>query len=354
MPDDLGEKTELPTHRRLSEARERGQVARSQDLSSALDLIGAAIIVALLGAFITGSMVGLLRRVLEADGLSPDLSTIGDLIREIALRSAIALAPVLAAMAFIGFLSNFLQVGPLFTIDALRPKFERLDPFAGFARLFGRKNLVKTLLNAVKMAAVLGVGYLVLSDSLGKMVSLPRLELSGALFVIGQEALRITLYLLALLLILGLTDFLFQRWQHTQELRMTKEQVKDERRSMEGDPKVKAARARLARQIAVQRINQAVPEADVVVTNPTHYSVALRYDPLKGGAPRVVAKGVDYLAMRIRQVAANNRVPLVERPPLARALHAGCEVGQEVPPELYQAVAEVLAYVYRLENQAAA
>lgn len=354
MPEDLGEKTEAPTSRRLEEAREKGQIAKSQDLASAIDLIGAALVILLLGAFVAGGMAEIVRRSLGEGDPLPDVESVSELVTQIGLRAGVAAAPVLAIVVVVGIISHLLQVGPHFTTQPLVPNFERLNPVAGFGRLFGRRNLVKTLVNSLKLILVLTVSYLVLQSAVEKVAAFPRLHLYGSLAVLGKLALQLAAWLLVLLLALGVVDYLFQRWQHTQDLRMTKEEVKDERRSMEGDPKVKAARARLARQIALQRINQAVPNADVVVTNPTHFSVALKYDEATMRAPKVIAKGADYLALRIRQVATINRVPMVERPPLARALYSGCEVGEEVPPELYQAVAEVLAYVYRLETEAAA
>jgi flagellar biosynthesis protein FlhB len=188
---------------------------------------------------------------------------------------------------------------------------------------------------------------------LNKVAALPVLDLMGGVAMIGDLLLSLVIRLLALLFVLGMADYLFQRWQHQQELRMTKQEVTDERRSMDGDPQIKGRRMRMMRQIAMQQINRTVPQADVIVTNPTHYSVAIQYDQKTMAAPRVVAKGVDHMAMRIRQVAMSNRIPIVERPPLARALYAEVEVGQEISEELYQAVAEVLAYVYRLEKEAA-
>ncbi|CAG0999762.1 Flagellar biosynthetic protein FlhB [Phycisphaerales bacterium] len=354
MAEDLGEKTEAPTSRRLEEAREKGQIAKSQDLASAIDLIGAAIVILLLGAFVANGMAEVVRRVLGDDSPLLDAEFAGELIRDVSIRAGLAVAPVLGIVVVIGIISHLLQVGPHFTTQPLVPNFERLNPVAGLGRLFGRRNLVKTLVNSLKLVLVLVVSYVVLQGAVAQVAAFPRLHLQGSLGVLGKLALELAAWLLVLLLVLGFIDYLFQRWQHTQDLRMTKEQVKDERRSMEGDPKVKAARSRLARQIALQRINQAVPKADVIVTNPTHFSVALKYDEATMRAPRVIAKGADYLAFRIRQVAAINRVPIVERPPLARALYAGCEVGEEIPPELYQAVAEVLAFVYRLESEAVA
>jgi flagellar biosynthetic protein FlhB len=352
VADDLGEKTEAPTPRRLAEAREMGQVAKSQDLASAIQLIGATILLIVIGAFIVGTLARIMRRVLE-DTEAPELGAVGGLAAEVALRGGLVLAPILGVTLLLGIIAHLVQVGPLFTTRPLVPKLDRLDPIAGLGRLFSKKNLMKAVVNSLKLIAVVGATWLVMRGAIGEVVSIPRLHLEGGLMVLGKVLAILAAVLLALLLILGVVDYLYQRWQHHQDLKMTKDSVKDERKSMEGDPKVKAARYRMARQIALQRINQAVPGADVVVTNPTHFAVALRYDEATMRAPRVVAKGADYLAMRIRLVAGVHAVPVVERPPLARALYAGCEVGQEIPAELYQAVAEVLAFVYRLEQEAA-
>jgi flagellar biosynthetic protein FlhB len=354
MPEDLGERTEAPTPRRLEDARKRGQVAKSQDLASAIDLIGSALALLMMGTLFAGAISRLLERALDPTETLPSAAAIGDLVREAAWRAGLAIAPFLGAGVAVSMIAHLVQTGPLITAEPLRPRLDRLNPIAGFGRLFGRRNLAKTVLNAFKLIIVGVVTYLILRAAVGEIASLPRLHIPGALGVLGAHALRLIIALLAVLLLLGVADFAYQRWEHTRDLRMTREQVRDERREMEGDPKVKAARQRLARQIALQRINHAVPGADVVVTNPTHVAVALRYDQQSMNAPRVVAKGADYLALRIRQVASANRIPIVERPPLARALYAQCEVGQEIPPELYQGVAEVLAYVYRLEQEAAA
>ncbi|MDX2130572.1 MAG: flagellar biosynthesis protein FlhB [Planctomycetota bacterium] len=353
MAEELGEKTEAPTSRRLAEAREHGQVAKSQDLVAAIDLIAGTILIVLIGAFVASSMAEIMRRSLDEADAGLDIGALYQLLTDGAIRGATAVAPVLGVAFVVGALAHLAQVGLVFSSRALQPKLDRLDPIAGFGRVFGKRNLGKAIINTLKLLLVAGASWLVLRGLVGEVVGLPRLGLGGALGVLGDAILSLVIVLLTVLLVLGLIDYFYQRWQHMQDLKMTKDAVKDERRSMEGDPKVKAARFRMAREIALQRINQAVPNAEVVVTNPTHFAVALRYDEDTMRAPRVVAKGADYLAMRIRQVAGLHRVPIVERPPLARALYAGCEVGQEVPPELYQAVAEVLAFVYRLEQEAA-
>jgi flagellar biosynthesis protein FlhB len=354
VPEDLGEKTEAPTSRRLEEAREKGQVAKSQDLAGAVDLLAAVILLAVFGGVVARSMTSILRRVLQDWRGWGSMAEVGGLIRGVAADAAIALAPIMGIMVVVVILAHVVQTGPLLTTRPLQPNLSRLNPLAGLKRLVERRNMVKSMVQIAKIAVAAVVGWLFVSGAAAQIVALPRLGLAAGAAAIGQMLFHLALWLVALLIVLGLADLLFQRWQHTQDLRMTKDEVKDERRSMEGDPEIKSRRARMARQIAMQRIGQAVPTADVVVTNPTHFAVAIRYDQDAMHAPRIVAKGADLLALRIRQVAAASGVPIVERPPLARALYAGFAVGQDVSPEFYQAVAEVLAYVYRLDRQAVA
>jgi flagellar biosynthetic protein FlhB len=354
MAEDLGEKTEAPSSRRLEEARARGQVAKSQDLAGAVELAGGVLAVVLLGAVLARAMTSLLRRALApaADALTPQSAW--PLARAAMSEIAWAMAPVLGLIFLVGVLAHVAQTGLRLSGQPLQPNFSRLNPVAGLGRLFDRRQSVRSAVGIVKLLVVGVISWLFIGAVVPEVASLPRLTLFAAAAHIGTLLLRLVLWLLAVLLVIGCIDWLYQRWQHHQDLRMTKEEVKDERRSMEGDPQVKSRRLRMARQIAMQRIGLAVPKADVIVTNPTHYSVALAYDERDMHAPRVVAKGADLMAMRIRQVAIAHGVPIVERPPLARALYAGVEVGQEVSPEFYQAVAEVLAYVYRLNKEAAA
>jgi flagellar biosynthesis protein FlhB len=353
MADDLGEKTELPSHRKLTEARDRGQVAKSQDLAAALDLIAGMILLVVFGGALARAMAGVMREVLgnPAETLNP--RDIGGLLVKLTWESIAVVTPVLGLLVVVAAASHIVQAGLVFTTHPLEPKFDKLNPITGVGRLFGRRNLVKSGVNVLKLFVVLGVAWLYIKSRLEQVAGLPALSTMEGAAVIGRLMIELAIWILALLLVLGAADFLFQRWQHTQDLKMTKEEVKDERRSMEGDPAVKGRRLRMMRDLAMQRINAAVPKADVIVTNPTHYSVAIQYDQGTMRAPRVVAKGVDHMAMRIRQVAMIHRVPIVERPPLARALYHEVEVGQEVSPEFYQAIAELLAYVYRLESQAA-
>ncbi|MBX3392906.1 MAG: flagellar biosynthesis protein FlhB [Phycisphaeraceae bacterium] len=352
MADDLGERTEQPTARRFQETRDRGQVARSTDFSAAVELIGGVLLLVMLGAFLARTLGGTMRTVL-VDGMRPGgplPSSLPDLLGSVALRGVQAALPFLAAMILIAWLTQVVQTGFILTTHPLIPKLDRLDPIKGLGRIFSRRNLVKSLVNALKIVVVIGVSYLVLSGRIDRIVTLPMLSLTGVIRAILELLLVMAGCLLAVFLVIGVIDFIYQRWQHVQDLRMTRQQVQDERRAMEGDPQVKGRRLRMARDIAQQRVNRHVPEATVVVTNPTHFSVAIRYDQDSMRAPRVVAKGVDFVAMRIRLVARLHDVPIVERPPLARGLYYGVEEGREIPPEFYQAVAEVLAFVYRADN----
>lgn len=355
MAEDMGERTESPTSKRMGDARERGQIARSQDLSSAALLLCALVGLIVLGGPLVRGMAAFLRSELDGGILEP-VSRADDakvVLMDLILKLAIIAGPAMAVMFVAAYAAHVVQVGWLFSSKPLVPSFSRLNVIKGIGKLFSRRNLVKGVVNILKVALVGMVATLVARADIGGLVSLPRLTVGQSLVFVGALLLKLALWLLAILLILGLIDYIYQRWQHSQDLRMTKQEVKDERKNSEGDPMVKARRMRIARQIAMQRLRSDVPQADVVVTNPTHYAVALKYDSAKMRAPKVVAKGADYMALQIRLIATTHGVPIVEKPALARALYASVDVGREIPVEQYEAVAELLAYVYKLEGRAA-
>ncbi|MFO0860169.1 MAG: flagellar biosynthesis protein FlhB [Phycisphaerales bacterium] len=355
MAEELGERTEDPTSRRYSEAREKGQVAKSTDLAAAIDWAGVLIMLLLLGSLLVKSMGSVMRRSLEDAGAQGSL-VLGNMTSTVlysAGQSAIAVLPFFLAFVVITVAAHFAQYGALFTSQPLEPNLDRLNPITGFGRIFSVKGAVRTVLSLLKVLLVTVIAYAVLAPEVPSIMQLPRLSLIGGLYQIWTMMLALAAWLIAVLLVLGVGDYMYQRWMLTQDLKMTKQEVKEERKSMDGDPAVKGRRMQMMRSIAMQRVNQAVPMADVIVTNPTHFSVAIRYAQDEMAAPRVVAKGADFMAMRIRQLAMINNVPIVERPVLARALFYSIDVGQEIPQEHYQAVAEVLAYVYRLEGRAA-
>ncbi|MCL4220551.1 MAG: flagellar biosynthesis protein FlhB [Phycisphaerales bacterium] len=353
MADDMGERTENATPKRLADARKRGQVAKSTDVNAAVGLGAALILLLTFGRDLGLGLARLLRDNLDFDRLAGSIrpDDLWPAVQHSAITGSLLLAPLLAVIFVVAYVTQLAQVGLLFTTRPLKPKLSQLDPIKGFKKIFGVRGLVKAGVNVLKLVVVMTIAYLVIHAELRGLASLPQLPVFVAIAVIGQAMLKLAIWLIAVLLILAAIDLVYQKWQHKRDLRMTKQEVKDERRSMEGDPQIKGKRLRMAREIAMQRIAQAVPKADVIIANPTHFSVAIAYDEDKMNAPTVVAKGADHLALRIRHIARISGVPVIERPPLARALYWGVEIGQQIAPEHYEAVAEVLAYVYRLEHQ---
>lgn len=355
MAEDLGDRTEDPTARRYAEAREKGQVVKSTDLVAAIDWVGVLIMLLLLGGLMVRSMgVVMLEALEDAGGLAAiDLTTITPTLIHAATHAGVALLPFFLVFLIVSVIGHFVQYGALFTTHPLTPDLNKLNPVTGVSRLFSIRTTARTIIGVLKVVLVTIVAAIVLMPELPGIVSLTQLPLVAGLYYTWTLMLKLAAWLIIILLILGVADFFYTKWQLKEDLKMTKNEVKDERKTMDGDPQVRGRRLQMMRSIAMQRMNQAVPKADVIVTNPTHFSVAIRYDSEKMAAPRVVAKGTDFMAMRIRQIAMMHAVPIVERPALARALYYAIDVGGEIPQEQYQAVAEVLAYVYRLEGRAA-
>lgn len=351
--DDLGERTEQPTAKKLSESRNKGRVAKSQDLSGAISLLGGLVIFLVFGSGISAMFMRIMQRMLSGDIAADIRSTqsIYNASKVVAYEAIVTVAPVMVLAALVAYLGGFIQVGWLITAEPLRPTLNKLSPLAGLKRILGPRALVKTVVNSLKLVVMCVVSYLFIASHLDEIAALPLLTPMTALTAVLRLVFTLALILVVLLLFIAVIDYIYQRWQHTKDLRMSKQEVKDERKTMEGDPMIKGKRRQMAREIVMQQIGKAVPEADVIVTNPTHFSVAIKYDPETMGAPRVTAKGADLIALRIRQLARQNSVPIVERPPLARALYWGIEVGQEITLEHYEAVAELLAYVYRIDEK---
>jgi flagellar biosynthetic protein FlhB len=345
-----GEKTEKPTPKRLAEARNKGNVAKSADLSGAVVMLAG-----LFTLLATGhSMVGHVREVMTTslmqmqDPSVVSLGGIGQVLTGTGKEILLACAPVALACMLAGVAVNIAQVGkPKMTFEAIKPKPQKLNPIAGFKNIYGPNALVegaKSLVKVAVVAAIVAMTLLPQLGSLGALVGIGPVELSGRL--VGTIAALAKRAAIAYLFI-GFADFAWQKHRHIKGLKMDKQEVKDEAKSQELPAEVKSAMRRRQLAAARARMMGAVPTADVVVTNPTHFAVALKYDGSKP-APEVVAKGQDLLALKIREIAADHRVPVVENKPLARSLHASVEVGQQVPEELYEAVAQILAYVYRV------
>jgi flagellar biosynthetic protein FlhB len=355
VAEDMGEKTEQPTGKRLSDARDKGKTARSADLSGALLLTGATIATMLFGAGLFAGLGKVVSFGLASGTLATDLTggRVGADLATVFWHAARLVAPFVLLMMLVAAVAQVLQVGLMLSSKILSPSLSRLNPLTGAKRLFSVRSVVRAGLDVLKLVLLLVVATLVVRSDWEGLLALAAIDLWHAIEFAIAMAIKVTLWILAVLLVLGIVDWMYQRWQHAQDLKMTKHEVKDERRAAEGDPETRARRLRFARSLMVQRLQHDVPKADVVVTNPTHFSVALRYESGGMSAPKVVAKGADEMALRIRFIATAHGVPIVERPPLARALYAECPVGREIPTQHYQAVAEILAYVYRLEGKAA-
>ena len=352
MPnDETGEKTEQPTGRRREEAREEGQVPRSQDLTAAIALLVGLILLNAFGPGMLERMLQLIHEMIDVSNASS--TTLRTWIARAGYAAATMILPFLLMLMLLTVGGVLAQTGLLLTPKKLMPDLSHLSPLKGVKRLFSTDSLTRTGMGLLKMSLIALVAYHTIVSEiqpvLGAATALP----AGILHMASDVMFTLMLRMALVLLILGLLDYFYQRYKIEKKLRMTKQEVKDEMKRMEGDPLLKQRRRQAQARLAMQRIGIDVPKSDVVVTNPTEYAIALRYDEVTMTAPRVLAKGKDLLALRIRQVAQQHRVPIVQRPPLARGLYVACEVGDEVPATYYRAVAEVLAYVYQLSGRVA-
>jgi flagellar biosynthetic protein FlhB len=354
MADDRDptQQTEEPTQKRLDQAREHGDVIKSPEVSAFILLLGGAIAVALFGASTTKGMAQALRVFLEQpDQMSLDPADIMALARHTLVVLAGLLAPVFAVMIAAAIAGHVIQSRPGFSFDRIRPDFSKLSLFAGLRRMFGLdglSNLVKGL------GKILLVGFAVWSQIWPERTMLESVMSQTPLGVVGDMShllFKVLIAALAALACIAAIDYFLQRYRFLQRNRMSKQEVKEEYRQNEGDPQIKAKIRQIRLERAKKRMIAAVPEATVIITNPTHYAVALKYESGKMAAPVCVAKGVDALALKIREVAKEHNVPIVENPPLARALHATVEVDEVIPQEHYKAVAQVIGYVMRLTGK---
>lgn len=348
------EKTEQATPKQKREARDKGQVAKSEDFNTAMILLSGVLLTLFLGGSIIAQMkdtMGMLCKNLYYENFNAD--TFITLVMDISFKNLGVVLPLMGGFMIVGVIATTSQVGFGLSRKALIPDFKRLNPVTGMKNLISRKSLVKTAMSIVKLSIMSGVAYVSVRKDLEPLLELVSMRTEAIFTSASGLIFAITLKITIIMLILSFLDLLYQRWQHSKDLMMTKNEVKQETKQSEGDPLMKSRIKTVQREMSNKRMMQEVPEADVVVTNPTHYSVALKYDAATMEAPRVVAKGVDLIALKIREIAANNNVPIIEDRVLARVLYSTIELGSEVPPKLYQAVAKVLSYVYQLRNAVA-
>lgn len=348
-----GEKTEKATPKKKQDSRKKGQVAKSQDLTGAMILLAGFLGLLAFGGFMRERLVLLFTDVfhhrLMTDVTQENVMT---MLGDYSIQILILLAPIFLVAVVMAVIANVSQVGFLLTGDPLKLQFSKLDPIKGFKNIFSMRSLVEFLKSLLKLVVI---GYLVYSTiwgARGDIISLGHISVQDVFSYTAQITMNLGLKIAVALFVLAVLDYIYQRFDFEKNLRMSKQDIKDEYKKMEGDPLIKGKIRERQRRMALQRMMQEVPKADVIITNPTHFAVALKYDGSQMEAPQIVAKGQDYMALRIKEIAKEHGVVTIENKPLARALFHRAEIGDVIPADLFQAVAEVLAYVYRIKGKA--
>lgn len=344
-----GEKTEEPTAKKRADARKKGQVGRSQELNTAFVLLVGFFTLKLLWDSIYLSIASYTTYVFTNLNQSVDTENIIHIFIGIIVVLAKTAFPVMFAIMLIGLAINFFQVGLNFNTESIEFKLDKLNPINGFGRIFSKRSLVELAKSFFKILVIGFFLYRFIHEQILAMPQFMFFDLTTSLTLVAEIIFQMAFIVIGVIMIMALMDYGYQKWQTTQDLKMTKQEVKDEMKQSEGDPQIKGKIRQKQRQMAMARMMKEVPKADVIVTNPTHYAIALSYQQGMS-APLVVAKGQDLVAQRIKEIAREARVPIIENKPLARAIYAAVQIGDAIPQELYQAVAEVLAYVYRLKH----
>ena len=344
-----GEKTEEPTAKKRADARKKGQVGRSQEINSAFVLLVGFFGLKLLWDSIYFSIASYATYVFSNLNQTIDTENILRIFISIVIVLAKTAFPIMIFIMLIGLAVNFFQVGLNFNTESIEFKLDKLNPINGFGRIFSKRALVELVKSFFKILVIGFFLYRFIHEQILAMPQFMFFDLTTSLTLVAEIIFQMAFIVIGVIMIMAFMDYGYQKWQTTQDLKMTKQEVKDEMKQTEGDPQIKGKIRQKQRQMAMARMMKEVPKADVIITNPTHYAVALAYE--QGMiAPTVIAKGQDLVAQRIKEIGREARVPIVENKPLARTLFAAVEIGGSVPQELYQAVAEVLAYVYRLKH----
>lgn len=346
------EKTEQPTPKKLEDARKKGQVAKSTDLNSAIILLLLVILISTLGNYIFSNIYLYVQNAL-GNGLNRNITNgnISQLILEQVFSFFKISIPILGGVMVVGVLTNLLQIGFVRSLHPLKPDIKRLNPIEGFKRVFSKKSIFELTKNLLKLIIVGLIAYSYINDNLQNIFSTTQIGIQGYFSFFKEIVLGLMLRIGIVMIILSSIDYIYQRYEFKKNLRMTKHEIKEELKQMEGDPQIKSLRKQKQRQLALKRMMSEVPNSTVIITNPTHLAIAIRYDEKTDGAPMVLAKGADYVAEKIRDIAEKENIPIIENKSLARILYKEVDIGQEVPMELYQAVAEILAMVYQMESK---
>lgn len=357
---DAADKTEDATEKKLSDTRKKGQVAKSQELANAVELIMLFLLLRVFGEFLASNFNSQFEwylgkeipEIINSNNRSGfTVLTASQIMWQFFLQFVVTAAPFLVGGFLVAVLGNGLQFSFQVTTEPLKPSLSKMNPANGFKRIFSKQAVMNLLLSILKLVIIFGVAYSVLSGKMDQIFMLYEMDFRAALALVLNLVVDTGLRISLVYLIIGFVDFFYQRRKFKNDIKMTKQEVKDEYKDSEGDPEIKGRQKQRMREASQRRMMKSVPEADVVITNPTHIAVALKYDNKVASAPILVAKGQDYLAQKIKDSAKENNVETFENKPLARAIYTTVEIGDEIPPELYQAVAEILAIVYNHKHR---
>lgn len=346
MAADDQEKTEEPTGKKIEDARKDGNVPKSQDAAAVVTLFIAVLVVFFLMGYISERTINLYRYYQSFIGVELDLKALQVITIKTMFEAVLIMLPIVVSIMVAGILGNVMQFGFIFTTKPITPNLNKINPLKGLANLFSMKKAIESVKIVLKVSVIFSIAFVFL---LKFMTELPRVELlsiATQLAWLKEKAIILAAVVIIAFLVIAILDIFIVRFQYFKSLRMSKQEIKDEYKQMEGDPQVKGRIRRLQMEAARRRMLQDVAGADVVITNPTHYAIALRYDSSKEPAPKILAKGVDFLALKIKEIAYENKILIYENPPLARELYKACDIGDLIPRELFKAVAEVLSFVY--------
>lgn len=350
-----GEKTEEPTSKKLEDARKKGQVAKSQDLTMAVSLLAfffmLRIYIGMLGDGLMGQFAVFYRHISDYSNDEFTMNQANVVLRDVVIELFLLVWPLFLVSLLVVIISLLAQVRWKVSFEPMKPDLNKFNPVSGAKRLFSKDKLVMLLMSIAKILVIIFVVYDFLKDKWTLVLDMYQFNLTQAIAIIGDIIINIGLRISIFFFIISVADMVYQKWKFHQDMKMTKQEVKDEYKQAEGDPKVKGQQRQRMRQASQRRMMQELPKADVVITNPTHLAVAIQYDREKYDAPIVVAKGADYLAQKIKDTAREHDIEIVENKPLARMLYHNVDLGEQIPPELYQMVAEVLAYVYGIKGK---
>jgi flagellar biosynthesis protein FlhB len=347
-------KTERATPKHMQEARKKGQVAKSREVASALIMVAGLIyfnfgtdrIVSQIMSLMKDSFLGLYRADLTVESIQA-------LTISLLIKVGLVVVPFLLTVMCAAFLANVMQVGILFAPESVQPQWSKVSPLKGLKNLFSLKTVAELLKSMLKIIAIGVIAYITIRNEVTDVIPLMEQNVGEIMTFMGRISFKILLATSWVLVVLALMDYLYQRWEHSRSLKMSKQDIKDEFKNTDGDPLIKARVRRLQREMAMRRMMAKVPTADVVITNPTHLAIALRYDPARMSAPIVVAKGANLIAARIKEIAREHGIVVIENKPLAQVLYKVVDIAEAIPDNLYQAVAEILAYVYGLKRKQA-